>query len=481
MKFRILIYAFVLAVLSGCGIKQTANKTVEERIVEQLSTRRIVMVADFYHGIALPAQTVIHILDTWVAMVQHGTSNQRRLTLILEDDSTVACAVKTYLDTGDMNPFLNLVLPSMTMERLEFYARLRRIVQHIQALNSKLPRSQQIIFDVEGPEAKSALNPVISDLSKPAGLRYFVDQRDSLAATNVISYLHRHPEQKALIFYGTNHLITKTVVKNVGGSLSAQESVGDYLAFYLKKAFGNDSVFSVNQIPEGRVRQWLKHPLKKDVFYESREVPWRNIPTKFNALNPENFDAFVVRTEVFCPGHPLSQVFSRRILEAAVKRIRSLKSHTEGHLGARYYNQSLTAIRFLTGKDSMNLKSAVSQKVVKSFNGFNRLNSKEFRSQLTDYYMLNASHPRKMAFLVGLGFPIQLERLPALSPAKWNTLLDETMPRVIFLNSIGIAMIGYPEEKAEAMQYLARFSRQNFKSPVQYLKWWRKKYCHAGY
>ncbi len=481
MKLRLLCFTLALVTLCQCSERQSTNQTVEDKIVHELSNRRIVLIADFYHNIALPYQTVLRVLNAWLDSIEKGTGHTRHLTLFVEDDSSVANSVRKYLKTGNMNPFLDLALPSTSMERLEFYYDLRRVAKRIDTLNSKLPPGKRITFDIQGPEFMGVFSPGILDSSAHFDIEYFVAKRDSLAALNVITYLEQHPLQKALIFYGSAHLITKTVSKYVTGSLSPEEAVGNYLAYYLKSKFGVDSVFSINQIPERQVARWFKHPINGDILLDSKDVPWGKADLANNNLSPDNFDAFVLRGEVFCPSHPLSQVFSKRILEASIARMQSIGPHPSGALAIRFYDQSLDALRFLTGDDSMNIRNAKSTKVVGRFDGFRRLDSPGFRKQLTMYYKENGDRPDKMAFLISLGFPMQLEGSPALSAPEWNSLLDRTIPQVVFLNSVGIAMIGYPSEKEEAMKYLAQYSKQSFPDPAQYLKWWRKKYYDATY
>jgi hypothetical protein len=55
------------------------------------------------------------------------------------------------------------------------------------------------------------------------------------------------------------------------------------------------------------------------------------------------------------------------------------------------------------------------------------------------------------------------------------------LPRMKFINCIGIYWVGYPDEKVKAKEYLVKFSGEDFAEPEKYLQWYRMKYYGYEY
>src|ERR1700690_1139071 len=122
MKLKAFIFALALLLLSSCSQHKSYIANPEEQIIRELSQHRIVMLGDFGHEFPLPFHTLTATLSTWLTMIGKGESNQNHLTLFLEDDDQMTNLLRHYLKTGDLNPWLGFILPSTTLERLEFYS-----------------------------------------------------------------------------------------------------------------------------------------------------------------------------------------------------------------------------------------------------------------------------------------------------------------------------------------------------------------------
>jgi len=439
------------------------------------------MLGDFGHEFALPYKTLVSVLSAWVQLAKEPTYEQRNLTLFLEEDEQVASRIREYVTTGNLDQYLDYILPSRSLEHLEFLANLRRIAQQIDSLNLTLPASNKIILDIQGPELMNSFNPVARDFSRQSGISYFINQRDSLTAINAITYLKAHPKNKALFFYGAAHLIKTTVVKNVGGEVPTDQSIGNYLAFYLKSAFGDTAVLSVQQLSRLKMSSFLSDAPPVNFLVYSNHVPWNSQDVSDNDSQPANFDAFILRNETLCPWHPLGQIFSTRIVDAAVQRIEQLSSHRSGDLGAKFYDQALQDFTFVSGDSTANTEKWKSQRGALSFHPIQRLKSSLLRQQLTRFYTESTVRRDKALFLMDLGFPDSIWRSPTLSTFEWNALFDQVLPQTIFLNCIGIAMIGTPDEHQAATKYLADYSGKSYREPDRYLKWWRARFYSVSY
>lgn len=481
MKASVLVLICALLSLPACS--QPRESDPQEEIVRQLSKRRIVMLGDFAHEFPLSNYGLITTLNTWLTMLDKGESDQRRLTLFLEDDGQVTELLRQYLKTGDLSPWLDFVLPGTSIERLEFYADLRAIALRIESMNSTLAASKKIMFDVQGPEAMNIFDPRILDLSARSSRLFFVRERDSLIANNVVTYLNGRADYKALIFYGNGHLIKNDVQKDMSGILTPDESKGKFLGYYLKTAFGDSAVFTINQI--GRTRSQLKLDsfAGKDAYLLSSQVPWKDSHPDDNDIIPENFDAFIIRDGFIVQAHPLRYVFSKKVVEAAIRGLQFSEPHRSGAMGNRLFQQAMITLAFLADTNYSTTNQWTSWSASHQFEGSKRLQSGELRR------VIAARSTRVLGTrefggiiddLINMGFDSRVGS-PTMTPEEWNTHLTEQWSQIAVLNAIGALWIGDPAEQAAARTYLIQASGENLTEPSQYLKWWRKRYFDVSY
>lgn len=491
MKTALSSLCFILIALSSCSRQTTGNSNPEEYILHELSEKRIVMLGDFAHEFPLPYQTLSAVLSAWLTKVNTGESDQHHLTLFLEDDQKVADLLRHYLQSGDAGPLLDFILPNTSLERLEFYSDLRRLMQRIDSINARVPASKQIIFDIQGPEALNVFDPKVLDMTDKEASRFFVNVRDSLAAANVIGYFKAHPEQKGLIFYGNGHLIKNIVTKPFAESLTPEERTGAFMAYYLKREYGGDNVLTINQVERGEMPPELRS-FTEDVVLPANEVPWKELSSKNEDLDPANFDAFIIRTEVRIPSHMLSHIFSTRIVSAALGRMEFLEPHLSGgkdnfvpHLSGtfaqRYYNQALRTLEFLCDTTFTNSAGWRSWCVAHPCPDLDRLCSGVFRKMFAEKGYQHHQVPAYLDDLKNLGFDQRTANPVTMTRDEWNILFENMWPQAIFLNAIGMALVGEPDERVKAMNYLAQSSGERYEDPSLYMKWWRKKYFGATY
>ena len=400
--------------LTSCSHTQEYFHNPEEQLVHELAKKRVVMIGEFYHESALPMHGLTSYLSTWLTMIQRGNTDQYNITLFVEDDRQVAALVLDYLKTGDLRPLLNYVLPSTSLERLEFYADLRRIYLHIDSLNAVMPHSKQITFDVQGPEEMNVFDPRYIDSSRTATASYFLEDRDSLTAQNVIAYLKDHPLQKALIYYGSGHLIKmKDVSKDFGGS--GVQGKGNLLAYYLKKQYGDNDVLCVSPIPDNRAQINLKSFGDSDVLFYSANIPWVVTQSTFELMRPDYFDAFIIRKETMCPIHPLRLFFSNANITASIKRLESLEPHLSGIFAKRFYDQSLRTLRFLTDSNFSTSAEWNRWNAHNRFDAYQVVQEPAFRKRLTKYFFNTLKSSQTIFELYGLGFSKEIESQDTLS------------------------------------------------------------------
>lgn len=436
------------------------------------------MLADFGHRQPLPYQSLIAVLNRWISMVEVKESNQHNLSLILEWDDEIITDINDYLKTGDLEKILDFWLPYGSLEMLEFFSDLRKIKQKIISINQT--SSEKIIFEIIGGEVSNLFNePKFLKQSKLDGSKYFVSERDSLSANKIIRYLNKNPNQKALIFYGNAHLIKNYVNKNnIANAIKDEDSYGYYLAYYLKQAFGDDSVFSVNQavLPS---QVLLDSPFSEtpnqNIFVYSKHIPWER-------LKPKDYDAFIIRHEVFTPEHPLSLIFSRRVVEKCIEKMKILDHYLPGFQAKRYYNIALNSLIVITSKNFNTTKEWENWYKINGFDGLERLDSEEFAQEIFNDYYKNYKNfeTRQRLFMLGFSPAIMnAENIPDSTYWK-EKIWPEVLPNIKLLNSIGINSIGFSDEKKKVKDILHSF-KDEVLPHYDYLKYWRKYFHNTNY
>ena len=483
MRFPILLCCVAVMSFCACARSPASRESPETEMVRQLSQRRIVMLGDFAHETSLAFHGLISTLHNWLTMVEEGQTERYHLTLFLEEDKQTAHLINQYVKNGNLDPILDYLLPSTTLERLEFYADLRRIATTVDSLNGHRLPSRQISFDVEGPETESVLDTAFAGLSAREGRLYYVKDRDSLTAINVVSYLNQHPGTNALMFFGNGHLIRNRVQKDFSGVLTTEESKGMFLGHYLKQAFGDDQVFTISCVGRTWSRLRLDEFAERDAFVLSARVPWKDSPPEDNDLVPDNFDAFVIRDGFLLPGHPLRFVLSRRVADAAMRRLELLQQYRAGAKGGLSFAQALASLSFLCDTSFSDVENWRTWLDKHPIGGLSRLQSREFRERVFEQSsrtLGTKDFGRHIDNLIALGFDSRVGA-PTMTREEWKGYLTAQWPQIVFLNAIGIYWTGYSEESARAREYLVRVSGEDLTDPSEYLKWWRREFYGLTY
>jgi hypothetical protein len=480
----LIILAIVLLGSSiNCGTNNKKYHTnPNSYIVDQLANKKIIMLGDFRHGYPLPYKSLIFLLNKWFDKVKDGDSKIYDISLILEADTQEVARLNEFISSGNWTPFIKYWLPYNTMEWFEFCANLRSLKLKLDSLNAAHDLSNKISFDIFGAEAYNIFdNPQILGLSIKEGSKYFVNIRDSLSANNIIKYMGKYKNRKAIIFYGNLHLIKNYVNKNLAVSLPDSESYGYYLAHYLKEAFGEDYVLSINQwIVNRQMIENSPFSAAKDsnIFVYSKEIPWSN-------LKPKDFDGYILRHELTSPGHNLSYIFSKNIINADIKKMQFIKKYLPGYLAERYYNEAKESFKLLTGKNFDSLNQRQVRITINSFDGFSRLNSKGFRDYIFNEYFGNPADSKIRLLLWELGFGPGIMNTSMISKDEWDGIWKDVLPLIKYLNATGILWVGTPEEKKEADAFLSTYfqgpdSREEMK-PQDYLRYYRRYYYKETY
>jgi hypothetical protein len=439
------------------------------------------MLGDFEHSSPLPYKSIVSLLEEWVKEIKNGKSKDYDIILVLEADSQEVSILKQFLLTGNWETLINYWLPYNTLEWLEFCSNIRSIYNTIGKLNSsnKLPK---INFDIYGGEEGNVFNtPKYLSYSISEGSKYFINQRDSITAHNIITYLNKYRNRKAIIFYGNLHLQKAKVDKNISGTLPNSESWGYYLAYYLKQEFGDKAVLAVNQyiVNKKMIDNSPFYPAgNSNIFVYSQDIPWPNI-------QPQNYDAFILRHEKPLPGHSLGNIFSINIIKADINRMEYMEKYFPGNLAEGYYNIARQSLQLLTGRNYWTTKEWENWAKENKYNGISRLESKEFKQELFNLYFNNSTDVNIKWQLYSLGFGEDIISKNQLSESEWERAWTDALPKIKYLNWIGLYWIGTKKEKLYAKNNIDKFIGTTKYSgnyqPEEYLKIYRKIFDNVDY
>ncbi len=466
-----------------CGVKNQKYYTHPNAyIIDQFANKKIIMLADFSHGYALPYKSLIWLMNEWTDKVKSGQSKIYNLSLVLEADTQEISNLKKFLLNGDYEPLIKFWLPYNTMEWLEFCADLKSLAAKIKKINEDKSFHHKINFDLFGGEAFNVFDsPKKYQFSKIEGIKYFINLRDSLTSHNIIAYLDKNKNRKAIIFYGGSHLIKNYVHKNVGNIVPDSETKGYYLAHYLKKRFGRDSVLIISQ--GFASKQMLENSqfasaMDSDIFIYSDDIPW-------NRMQPQNYDGFIIRNENIAQSHNLRNIFSINIIKADIERLQYIQNNLTGALAEKYYNEANESLELLSGQNFNKIIKWESWFTNANYDGMERLNSKEFEKEIFDRYYNNPSDSKTKILLRELGFGPAIMGTQLLPKSDWEKVWKDVLPKIKYLDAVGLLWVGTPKEKIEASKYLSTMVHgfkggQKFE-PQDYLKLYRKFYDSVNY
>ena len=213
------------------------------------------------------------------------------------------------------------------------------------------------------------------------------------------------------------------------------------MAHYLKEEFGEDSVLTINQwhVSDQMIKNsQFAAAEASNIFVYSRDVPWSN-------LHPENFDGYILMHERFSPGHKLSYIFSKNIINADIERMQLIAKYLPGYLAEGYYGKAEESLKLLTGQNFNNLNDWKIWNNKNNFDGFSRLDSKEFENDIINDYYGNPTDAKLKLKLLELGFGTGIMRPDLIPRAKWEGIWKAVLPQIKYLNSVGLVWAGTQE------------------------------------
>ncbi len=446
-------------------------KNPDKYLAEQIFSKRIVILADYNrHHSSESNHTCVSVLNNWL-LAAESKQTKCNLTLVLEDSPEDAALITDYIKTGNIDTLIYMMDDNGYIEDLEFYSDLKDFSESVR--QSESFKRNLISFSVKGFEEIGS-RPPISFMYKTLIERdwWFVNQRDSITSKGIMEYLNSNPDEKALVFYGSAHLIKKRAKKEFATyQLKGDSTYGYYIAYYLKNSFGENNVLTVSQglNPAKYLNDDLHMETMQYEFYaKSEDIPWK-------IMYPENYDALIVRQErlVFSP-HPLYYLLCRAQAEDIIRQMKENESidrfkrtipvtrnFTWLYFGVIFEDAAEFENWYERNRNRIDIKTIDCQKTA---------------SRLFAYAFRDTSNISIKYQLGGIGF-ILTKLFPFPDSTNWQKYLwPEMKEHVKFINAVGIYWIGYADEKEEAKEFLREFSGEDFESAKEYFRWYRMKY-----
>lgn len=495
----VLTYAFTTGISLGQSrrvadltalIERHANWDPGNFILSKLETNRIVMVGDAQFGDPLYSRVIVSSLNDWITQWAQTSSQKKagrlpsKIFLVLQRDSVVVNGLRQYFKSGDpietIEPF-SFIGNSFTTGTLEFFNDLRLIRERVDSLNEHRPAKDQIFFGVVVPE--EVIAPAIWTTAKRDS--FYVHGADEYVSSRIEELLQKSPDAKALVYYGQVHLYTEKMEKFEG----KPQSMGYYLAHYLKKDFGtNGGVYTceqidVNALPRARLARGVVEMGKTfaidgSVFTGAAVGPNAYIPWLDGAIfyftPPRNT-------------RPLSMLYSERLVNYVLNNIESFRDMSEEYnrwvmMSWLYYLSSAAAVPFhvINYNDSTAVDS-----VITAWREWGRstridvvggITSLEYFKKYVDMIRnsdarQSMEYERHLASLVGFRDWFPMGTSPEVRADSMWTHIQRYRKSVIIENLVDLLWVASKSEKEKAMAVLAKETGVNFKSADEWISW----------
>jgi len=470
---------FVFALLSNTSYSQKNDSLYilepEKYIANKIFTHRITMLGEgIQHNHPITYLNLNNILNIWLDRIKNDETLNSNLTIILEFDSTTVSLMDNYVKKGEIRPLLDLVAPNFPLELLEQLYEYRKIYKNIEKDNIK--RKQKINLSLKGFEEIGGCikgNESYFNQSQRENELWFINERDKYTSEGIIKYLKENPDQKAIIFYGSGHLQAGIVNKNIWGpptfSLSAEESMGKWIAQFLVDEFGEKEINII-------VSVGLDYKFLSDTPFENikegETFLLKKPYEKFSYLKLNGINQYLVNQYINIPLHNINFALSRFIIEKSIEQVGQFEKLTGYKAGTGrvplYYLNSILRTDFKTSEEIKKWYEGG------RFKGFDTFDS-SFSDKLSNFAIQNFVNFYYQSQLPQIGFYPPVSEYLAKNWKK--EIWPEVLSNIKFINAVEIFWVGYPDEQEKAKKFLKEFSGKDFDEPALYLQWWRKEYC----
>ena len=516
---RLFLFCCVLLTLAGCGnvshdlpkiVGRYPTESLDSLAFNELSTKRIVMIGDSYHGNGYYEELAIGILNYWlqdagrILAVKDSRGSDRlwtpnrsfpfKIVLFLER-SPQQLEIDSALGAGDIAPYIeHLVMwrGQSTVDDIEFARTLWGVSGKVSEFNRKAS-SPVLDLKIIGPEQfreGSILAWKNMDSVKAESLHWFVEERDIVSSDNIHRFLVEHPDYHALLFYGGAHLQREKADKNIYRQGSGEPMYGYYLAHYLDRLFGRDSVCvfwtTTDGLPincPGEFVHLSARTEMPDYVADSRPLP--KTPYSLELVKSKNVLGIMLRqmrqysSEKSEADSIISQHYRRALWFALAHSYLRSVSTSRKMLDSLFAYQ----VRASLGKEGNREFCRIAGELIDGFSAMR--NAQEISLWLLTSDLSDSSRYAGQVQTALLNLPwqyvenifpptnIALSLSHLCASAGVLQVLHDHESLLVQQNLIGLLWIGTEQEKAEAMGYLQKTTGQHLASAKEWSTWFR--------
>jgi len=531
---RGLCILIIATCLVGCSQQRTDSKQQEDQVekyilfdslnyllLDNLRTKKIIMIGDASHQHGYYMRLVTGVLDQWLDQLEKESASSlsqnagqkinplahplsKKLFLFVESDSTNLDEKNQYMQTGDVQNWLMFTFYRGTRGRniggtsvdiIEYLNNLKRIQERVKKLNAQ-DATHPYDFQIIGPESTppfdfpkysrdTAENRAQYRQFQKTKFEWFAYKRDELSSNNIRKILDANPEYKAVIFYGTAHLLRGRRDKTAMGwesPIGKDTAYGYFMANYLDQYFSRDSVsifFTINRpgSPLGVIHELEHKEFSSDYRVLCSPIPPFQSPLEIIPCQTTLRAFFELMKENSRGNSEESQRYSRSYafrLSFLLKR-----SYLNSRPDIKPMLDSLRRYSWDTSRTINNKRIEVADKLIKTFDAVQNINSLDewitmpLRDSLYYLDMLR----QVLSNLPTQGLPFENEQYAKLVLNKeTNAQILNRKEELIEYFLINLLWIGTPDEKTRAGDELRAKTGLKLRTEQEWSEWWRTKY-----
>ena len=482
-------------------------------VIESLRSKRVVMLGDGTHGHGYFNRMVINVLNEWLDKIEKYMDDKtipHKLFLCLEKDTIAQKLADQVINAGKFKDYLTAQIDEASkygewekysVDNIEYLFNLREIRQRIEKLNKTL-NADQIDLRIIGIENLPPFD--FSTAIKLGGEKYqkelflwFAKERDKLASSNIIRLMNIKKDYKAIMFYGTGHLLRKYVDKSSFSYSKEQEPIFEYcLAHYLDEYFGRDQieVYYTDKVHgTSGVNTDIIHEFEKNIEHHDYHilcyvVPDFHFPIYF--VNNKTFlESIIKLTDTYVEGinneDRILFIHQARLFYSHVKR-----SYLYFDQSDKEKIDSLASYPF--GSKSNDFKfiykttRRISLELANKFDVVKNIENMERWIKMTESFD-DAALYQKMLKTIIYNLPRDTTAEVFYSNLSksynYNPLnefeIDQIKRRIDLLKiyyAVSTMWINTEKENEDVIKYLQKMTGLQYKNASEWNNWWRNKY-----
>jgi hypothetical protein len=491
----------LLSIFAGCfkqngsadlsrAIMADCRYDIDRFILDRLIENRIVMLGEGGQGADIYMSRVASLIDFWIDALGQDCAKHdslpRRLFVILENDSVFAARFRSYFNSGnekDLIAPIDFASNAMTISRLAFYSELRRLKLKVDSCSPKAETSDTIGLELVFPE--KSMDPAAWSFARRDS--FLVYEKDKFAAARVIECLEKNPDAKAIIFYGAESLNKRGSIKKAGDVVGQ----GYYLAHYLEERFGREGgVYTVKQslISDLEENQAAFQSPRKTYAVDNRKI--KNDYNRFVGSDAAS-DGLIVYLDAIPQERPLFYAKSQNMVDMIIENLNNPDRYSEDYYKA-FLEQAMRYLIIISGSpldsfdidDSSSRSAAVGKwkrwrettplEIVEDIRGMAL-----WRRILGQMDQSNGKSTNRYEYLIALAAGIKpwfdTLSLPMDRADAYREYLHYYRKPIVVENLIALLWVATDKEKARAMEILETETGQAYRTPEEWLGWWRRE------